>query len=287
MAKYVPATNAWAWAVRAGGTGVDEGMGIAVSGNNVYLTGYINNSTSNSSAVTLQSATAPVNTITQLGASSSIGFDILVAKYTDNGLSATLAWSQVAGGTDDDRGQGIAVSGSSVYVTGSLSNSRTNGSSVLFGGSGTTLGTVGQLGASVSGNSADIFLAKYTDNGSSATPTWTHVGGGTSGESGSSVAVSGSSVYLTGTITNTSSNASSVVFGGTGSVAGTVLQLGATSASSTDLVLAKYTDNGATGTFGWSQVGGGTDYDFGIGVAASGNNVYMTGFLLNLSLIHI
>jgi len=247
----------------------------------VYLTGYIDNSSSNSSAVTLQSNTTTAGTTTQLGTSSAFSYDLLVAKYTDQGSSATLAWSQVAGGTGDDRGYGIAASGTSVYVTGTIYNNRLNDNTVVFGGSGTTLGTVGQLGASASNASADIVLAKYTDNGSSATPTWTHVGGGTSGEGGSAVAVSGTSVYVTGTLVNTTTNASNVVFGGTGSVAGTVPQLGATSTSSTDLVLAKYTDNGATGTFGWSQIGGGTDYDFGMGVAASGSNVYMTGYLLN------
>ncbi|RZJ93192.1 MAG: hypothetical protein EOO60_05460 [Hymenobacter sp.] len=58
---------------------------------------------------------------------------MLLAKYTDNGSSATLGWTQVGGGTEEDSGFGIAVSGPRVYITGYSNNNTTNTRGVLFG----------------------------------------------------------------------------------------------------------------------------------------------------------
>ena len=279
VAKYVPATGTWAWAQSGGGTDSDVGLGIAVSNTSVYVTGYIFNTTTNDNAVLFGGTGTVPGTATVNGASSSAGPDVLLAKYTDNGSSATLAWTQVAGGGGIDQGTAVAVSGSSVYVTGSLTNDITNSNAVLFGGTGTSAGTAPQYGASAN-NSLDLMLAKYTDNGSTGTFNWSEVGGGTSFDQSLGVAVSGTSVYVTGYLTNTSTNANAVVFGGTGTSAGTAPQYGASN-NGQDLVLAKYTDNGSTGTFGWTQLGGGGNQDRGLAVAASGSSVYVTGYLSN------
>src|SRR6476469_6902036 len=135
VAKWVPGTSTWAWAQSGGGTGNDWGQGIAVSGTSVYVTGYITNTTTNSSQVLF-------GAVQQNGASTGNTNDLLVAKYTDNGSSATLNWTQVGGGSGEDRGQGIAVSGTSVYVTGYITNTTTNSQAVLLGGTGNTAGTV-------------------------------------------------------------------------------------------------------------------------------------------------
>jgi hypothetical protein len=225
VTKYVPSTNTWAWAQRGGGLNEDQGYAITVSGNSVYLTGYVMNTVTNTRSVTFGGTNAATSTVVQAGATTTASLDLVVAKYTDNGASATFNWSQIAGGTGNDKGYGIAVSGTSVYVTGTITNSTTNANGVLFGDVGTTTGTVAQYGASATA-SQDIILAKYTDNGSTATLGWTQVAGGTAADLGSSVAINGTAVYVTGSLTNTKANTNKVLFGGTGATAGTVMQYG-------------------------------------------------------------
>jgi hypothetical protein len=275
VAKYVPATATWAWAQSGGGIWDDQGYGIAVSGNSIYLTGFLTNNTFNTQLVLFG------GTVVQYGASTFSREDLLVAKYLDNGSSATLAWTQVAGGTQTDLGTGIAVSGSSVYVTGTLTNSLSNANSVLFGGTGTAPGTVPQYGANATAGK-DLVVAKYTDNGPTATFGWSQVGGGSADDQGAGIAVRGSSVYVTGYISNTTANANGVLFGGTGTAPGTVPQYGASAAVlRQDMLLAKYTDNGPTATLGWTQVGGGAGSDQGTSIAVSGTSVYVTGIITN------
>ncbi|MGI4869756.1 MAG: T9SS type A sorting domain-containing protein [Janthinobacterium lividum] len=282
VAKYVPATGTWAWAQRGGGAGYDNGIGIAVQGTSVYVAGTITNSSTDANAVAFGGPNPLTSTAQVNGIGSTSTADLVLVKYQDNGTSAILRWTQVAGGTDTDRAGGVAVSGTSVYLTGSISNSRANGSAVTFGGNGTTTGTAIVNGASTA-LSEDLVLAKYTDNGTTATFGWAQVGGGTGSDQSNGVAASGTSVYVAGTLTNNAANGTSVLFGGSGTTVGTTQVNGASSTSSQDVVLAKYTDNGTTGTLGWTQVGGGTGSDQGIGVAVSGTSIYVTGFITNSS----
>ena len=278
VAKWVPGngtgTGSWAWAQGAGGTGDDQATGIAVSGTNVYVTGYITNTAADASTVRFGSRTVA-------GATGTSSADLVLACYTDNTTSATVKWTQVGGGTGADQGKDIAVSGTSVYATGFITNDRANTNAVVFGNAGAT---VAQYGASTT-VSSDLLVVKYTDNATSGTLRWTQVGGGTSGDVGQAIAVGNNSLYVTGNISNNSGNDSNVLFGGTGATAGTVPQSGqgGTSASAIlpDLVLAKYTDNGTTATLGWTLAGGGTDRDNGLGVAVSSNNVYVAGYINN------
>jgi hypothetical protein len=138
----------------------------------------------------------------------------------------------------------VAVSGTSVYVTGFFSNNTTNANAVLLGGAGTTPGTAVQNGTSTVGN-PDLLLLKYTDNGADAAFVWSQVGGGTADDRGLGLAVSGPSVYVTGYVSNNTADGSAVRFGGAGAAPGTVAVAGVAGARSNDLLLAKYTDNGA------------------------------------------
>jgi hypothetical protein len=277
VGKYLPATNTWAWAQRAGGSGADQARAVAVSGGSIYLTGFLTNDRADSYGVVFGSASSGQ---AQAGASPALTRDLFVAKYTDAGSAATVAWVAVGGGTDDDQGTGVAVSGSSVYVVGQLTNSLTNSTGVLFGPSGTAVGTRPQHGASAT-SSTDVLLAKYTDNGSSAAFSWSQVAGGTGPDAAYGVTTTGSSVYLTGAITNNLADANAVRLGGSGTTAGTALQYGASATGSADLLLAKYTDAGATGALAWSQVAGGTGPDQGNAVAVNGSAVYVAGSLTN------
>ncbi|GAB3839281.1 T9SS type A sorting domain-containing protein [Hymenobacter jeollabukensis] len=272
LAKYAPATGQWIWAERAGGTGRDQGYGLATAGANVYLTGFITNTRSDAQRVRFG------NNVTQLGASIGPNADLVLAKYVDNGASASLAWTQVGGGRLADCGSGVAVSGNSVYVGGMIRNDRADHLVVRFGGSGTTPATVAQAGASTAPDN-DLVLVKYTDNGSSATLRWTQVGGGTGSDAGMAVAVQGRSVYLAGYVENTATDADSVRFGGSGLVPGTVRQYGNSAYYNGDIVLVKYIDNDTAAVVGWTQAGGGRFHDEATGVAVSGNSVYLTGYV--------
>ena len=68
----------------------------------------------------------PPGTVPQYGAISNTNSDIVVAKYTDQGNSAAVSWTQIGGGTRSDYGQGIAVRGTNVYATGFITNSVAN-----------------------------------------------------------------------------------------------------------------------------------------------------------------
>ena len=281
LAKYLPATNTWAWAVSIGGTSGDYGQSVAVSGNNIYITAFIFNNAANAFNVVVGGAATPSGTTPQAGvASTTLSQDVLLAKYIDNGTSATLGWTQVLGGSGDEAAGNVVASGNLVYVTGTIRNNSTNSNDVLFGGSGTTRGTIAQYGASAT-TSQDIFLAKYFDNGSSATVAWTQVAGGAGADTGSWLAVAGNQVYITGSISNNRANTNGVVFGGAGSTAGTLPQYGASTTTSSDLILAKYLDNGSTATVAWTQVAGGKESDGGTSIAVSGPTVYVAGGIQN------
>ena len=280
VAKYVPATDTWAWAQSGGGFANDAGSGIAVHGNSVYVTGYFTNSAANIYMVRFGGTNPATNTSQINGSNSTANSDLLLAKYTDNGNTGSYVWSQVGGGGGPDGGGGVVVNGTNVYMTGYFSNDKVNSQQVLFGGGGTTAGTIQVNGVSNSTN-PDLVLIKYADNGSTGSYVWSQVGGGTGSDSGFGIAVSGASIYVTGSIYNDIANSSTVLFGGGGTTAGTIPIKGASVTNASDLLLAKYTDNGSTGSYGWVQVGGGRGYDTGTNVAVSGTSVYVTGYLNN------
>ncbi|MGI4864742.1 MAG: T9SS type A sorting domain-containing protein [Janthinobacterium lividum] len=286
LAKYLDngSSATVAWTQIGGGTGPDAGSAIALSGSSVYVLGALSNDTNNTNAVVFGGNGTTAGTTQVKGATNTASVDFLLTKYLDNGPSATLAWTQVGGGTGPDKGNDVAVSGTSVYVTGNLNNTITNAMAVVFGGDGTTAGTHPQYGATATNNvDYDIVLAKYTDQGSSATFGWSQVGGGTYPDTGASIAVSGTSVYVTGSIANGTGNAMAVVFGGSGTTPGTVQVNGATATTSHDILLLKYTDQGASAALQWSQVAGGIDTDQGVDVAVVGQQVYVAGYVIGTS----
>jgi hypothetical protein len=260
-----------------GGTNYDYGYGVAVgSTGSVYITGSIYNTVANASAVVFGGGGTTTGTAAQYGASATNSNDVVLAKYADAGATVSFQWSQVGGGTGQDQGNGVAVSGSSVYVTGQFQNNLANASAVLLGGSGATTGTVQQNGASTS-NGQDLLLAKYTDAGATGSLTWSQVGGGTQTDAGTAVAVNGQKVYVTGYFGNGLTDAAVARFGGSGTTAGATKLLGVSNSSTPDLLLARYTDFGATARVVVAQAAGGANTDNGYGVAVSGTTAYVGG----------
>jgi hypothetical protein len=209
LAKYVdtstgntPATSSFAnaWATSGGGTGVDLGRNIAVSGRNVYLTGTF---TSNTFATIAGRALAGAG-----------GNDAFVAKYVDTSTGNTPAtssfsnaWATSAGGTGNDGSSDIAVSGTGVFVAG-------------FFTSNTSASIAGQALAGAGGG--DVYVAKYVDTSTGSTPAtssfinaWATSGGGSGGDVGQSIAVSGRNVYVVGSV-GPPATFGNISFGGSG-----------------------------------------------------------------------
>lgn len=143
------------WVEQAGGTQLDEGIGIATDGSdNVVATG----------------AFRGVATIGDSMLSSWGGEDVFITKYDGDG---NFLWAVQAGGEDSEEGSGIATDGSgNSLVTGRFS------STAHFGE--TTLHSAGWY---------DIFIAKYDPDG---TCLWAEQAGGTDQDKPNAIATYGS-----------------------------------------------------------------------------------------------
>jgi hypothetical protein len=169
VAKYAP-NGSLVWAIQAGGTGSDTGIGIAVdSSGNSSVTGFFGGTASSEpNGVAIFGAGEPNETMLTSAGSS----DIFVAKYTPDG---SLVWAKSAGGTNYDNCSGIAVDpmGNSV-ITGLFLEKATFGTGEQ---NETDLTSVG---------SNDFFIAKYAPDGSLV---WANQSGGPSLDQGLGIAI--------------------------------------------------------------------------------------------------
>lgn len=160
VAKYDTNGNL-IWAKKlGGGGGSDQGLGISLSGGNVYITG------------TFQGGNFSGVSLPPYG-----GRDIFVAKMTTDGV---FQWIRKAGGSSDDQGYAISndLSGN-VYVTGFFAGTANFSGSYITSNGGT-----------------DVFLAKYNPSG---TLLWVKKTGGTANDAGNAIKVDNSGrVFITG-----------------------------------------------------------------------------------------
>jgi hypothetical protein len=225
------------WAKSVGGTRAegDVGYGIAVdSAGNVYITGYF------WGTVDFDPGAGTYN-LTSAGES-----DIFVLKLDSSG---NFVWVRSMGGTDTDRGYGIAVdSAGDVYTTGAF-----QGTVDFDPGAGTyNLTSAGRW---------DIFVSKLDSSGNFV---WARSMGGTDHDGGRGIAVdSADNVYTTGFFQDT------VDFDpGPGTY-------DLTSAGTSDIFVSKLN---AGGNFVWARSMGGTSSDGASALALdSAGNVYTTG----------
>jgi len=173
--------------------------------------------------------------------------DVFLSKFDSSG---DFEWARTWGGSDWDEGCGVAVDGSgNVYVTGEFHDT------VDFDtGSGVDNHT--------SNAEEDVFLSKFDSSGDFKwARTW---GGSIWWDHGCGVAVDASgNVYVTSDFQDT------VDFDPGGGVDNR------TSNGYDDVFLSKFDSSGASK---WARTWGGSDYDYGHGVAVDGSgNVYVTG----------
>jgi Tfp pilus assembly protein PilZ len=155
------------WAVRGGGTGIDDAQAITADGTgNVYITGQFT-STAGFGAFDLVSAGSQ---------------DIYVAKYDTAG---TVVWAESAGGPSFESGIGLASDANgNVVVTGFFRQSFMYGSTQL-----------------TSAGDPDIFVARYDPAGNVA---WARQAGSTNVDVGMGVAMDASGrAVVTGTFEGT------------------------------------------------------------------------------------
>ena len=191
------------------------------------------------------------------------GNDVFVTKW--DATAQAFTWAVSGGGTGFDRGQGIAVSGANVFVTGVFE-------------SGGTARFAGQLlpGAGLQ----DMFVAKFTDTSTGHTAAsssfangWATSGGGTSNDAGNGIAVRSTGVFVAGDFS----------CGTNAIIAGRALP-GVGTNNDSDVFVAKYVDTStgsapATSSFanGWAVSGGGLGTDVANGLVVSGAGVFVTG----------
>jgi hypothetical protein len=298
VAKYSPSTGSYVWAQRAGSPDSDFLRGLAVQGGSVYIVGDFYGQTATFGSTML---------------TSTLGYAGYVAKLTDAGGSASFTWAQLL----DDGGAGVyveslAVSGTSVYVAGD------------YLGAPFAIGS-GSLSTNVSGD--DGFVAKFTDNGPTASFNWARSMGSADGSTINvyGLVARGNTVYLAGIMYGTVSFGSySLTSAGQGDVAvarlldagssasftaalqtggtgddfllnmvagpGAALYLSgqstsptwpgtaATGAGSSDAFVLKVTDTGTSLALGWAQLLGGAGSDRAYQLAVNGTSVYAAGY---------
>jgi hypothetical protein len=166
------------WAQRAGGAGSDLALGLGVAGTSVVVVGDFDSDRfeAGSSGVANH---APGS------------YDGFVAKLTDAGSTASFAWVQGLGGSQDDYCRAVALRGASIYVAGSFTSSTAN-----FGS--TTLAN-----STLSGGLADLFVTRLVDAGATSRFTWTQTAGGPGNDRAFGVLLQGATVYVTGGIGST------------------------------------------------------------------------------------
>jgi beta-propeller repeat-containing protein len=245
IAKYAP-NSSLIWAIQAGGTESDKGLGIAIgTSDNSVVTGHFRGSA-------IFGAGKPNETVLISSGST----DIFIAKYAPDG---SLVWAAQAGGASSDDGNGIAIDSA--------------GNSVVTGYFlGTAAFGTGEPNETVL-TGRGIFVAKYASDSSLI---WT-IQAYSSGGNGIFIGTKGIviAVDTTGNILVTGSFSDSATFGSV-EPNKTVL----TSAGGLDIFVAKYAPDGS---HDWATQAGGTVREIGQGIAvdAAGNSV-VTGFFSGL-----
>ena len=235
----VNADGTWAWAIKAGDGGADEGQGVSVlADGSSIVTGHFSGTATFGTGI--PALTAGGGTCNGWAPDDTACSDIFTAKVTADGR---WVWATSAGGASDDWATSVSVlpDGSSI-VAGTFGEAAAFGSTTLTTAGG-TCGTTPDTYPC-----PDAFTAKMNADGSWA---WATKAGGTGDDRGNGVSAL--------------PDGSSIVEGrffGTAAFGAGVPDL--TSAGSVDVFTAKMN---ADGSWAWAAKAGGTEGDKGYGIS--------------------
>jgi hypothetical protein len=228
------------WAQQLGGTGQDAATALVVNGTSVYVGGHFASPTASFGSLTLTNSTA-----------SPTFADGFVAKLVDAGTSTSVSWAKPITGPAAKYVNALAVSGTNVYATG------------YFGGLSVSFGSSSLPNA---GGTANVYVAKIADAGSSSTWQWALQAGGTGRDVGNAIAVSGSRVYVAGS------------FSSAAMPMGSLSIANADAGGTSDAFIAAVADAGSTAAWHWAQPAGGTSNDQATVLTTNGTSgLYLAG----------
>lgn len=219
------------WGTYIGGTADDYGFSVTTDGQgNPFICGH-------GESIDFPTTTGAYQEVL------SGGRDAFLSKFTSTG---SLCWSTLLGGTGEDRGwSAVSDKSGSIYIQG---RTESNDFPVSSGAFQTT-----------SGGLRDLFISKFTSNGSFR---WSTYFGGSGNEGGTSLLVDSSGNVLCA--------------GGTESsdfpITNGAYQMNLNGSS--DAFLSKFAPNG---TLGWSTFYGGSESDQGLAIAINGTNILIGG----------
>ncbi len=263
--KLNPAGSALIYSTFLGGSFSDYGTGIALdSQGNAYVTGY----TESTDFPTVN----PLSQDTSLNQGGGCcNYDAFVTELSADG--SALLYSTYLGGGSNDYGAGIAVdSQGNAYVTGDTYSTNFPTANALFPTN------------SKPSNTSNAFVSKLSFDSNTSTLSLvysTYLGGTTNYDHGSAIAADSSgNAYVTGAAASSDfpicPQSTSQPFCAT---TGTPLQLshnkGGICTSCPDAFVTKV--NAAGTKLVYSTYLGGSDYDFGYGIAVLSGNAYVTG----------
>lgn len=286
----------YAWAVKAGGAGTEEGKAIVADGQgNVFVGGFYKDTATFGSL-------SPVMAVAN--------HDAFVAKYDSMG---NALWVNSIGGGDIDEVYGVSVDGAgNVFATGVYATSATAGTTTLtsagsidffvakynaagalswikslgstnseygyaietdadgnsyVAGKFNTSTTLGGVALTANGQD-DIFILKLDSTGA---VTWAKRAGSTSSDYAKGIALDAAgNIYITGN------------FSGTATFYGST-NVTLTTAGQWDAFIAKYD---ASGNVLWAKKGGGSSHDHGLGIDTDANgNSTITGYYQSTSAV--
>ena len=238
VAKFAAGTGTCTWAVQAGGSSGDEGVGVAVdAAGNALITGNFSG--------TANFATSPTATsLISVG-----GTAMFVAKFVAG--TGACSWAVQAGGGVGAAGYGVAVDAAgNALVTGAFTGT-------------TDFGAAPTATSLISAGSLDVFVAKFVAGTGACA--WAVRAGGSSDDNGLRMAVDAAgNALVTGGFTGTAG------FGAAPAATSLI------SAGSADMFVAKFV--AGTGACAWAIQAGGSGNAGANGVAVDANgNVLLTG----------
>lgn len=231
-------TGSFVWAQRVGALGYDTVDALAVHGNEVFAAGRY-------------AGTVSFGATTLVSSKDS---EVFVAKLSDAGASGSFVWAQRTGA---EEANALAVNGSNVYLVGTFQLTADFGAIKLTSAGG-----------------IDVFVAKFTDAGSTSSFSWAKQAGGPGQDMAGGLATSGINVYLAGSFgyVPAAPFVSPITPASFDNI--TLVNIGF---DNSDVFLAKLIDAGSSAAFAWAEQAGGSGYDKANALAVVGNSVYMTG----------